>query len=237
MREWVNAANCVTSANLAAGFVAVLLAGDGELVAAAALVAVAAGLDSIDGLIARRRNSAGRFGCNLDSLADMVSFGVAPAVMLQAGSLASLPVLGGAACLAFVMAGAWRLARFPLVAHEPHWVGLPIPAGGLIAATIAALVLPPIPVLVLTLTVALLMISTLPFPTLRVLTDLTRRHRAIRASTRRHARPGSETSPAVPSPSRRSRVRTRFRAVRSKTKNRPVSAVPYQDSAGSRRGS
>ncbi len=234
MREWVNAANCITSANLAAGFVAVLLASDGQLVAAGALVVVAAALDSIDGVIARRLNVAGRFGCNLDSLADMVSFGVAPALMLHSGSLAGLPVLGGAACLGFVLAGAWRLARYPLVAHNPHWVGLPIPAAGVITATTAALVLPPIPVLALTLTVALLMISTLPFPTLRVLTVLTRR-RANRPSTRRDAPRASQSSAAAPPPSRRSDAATRIQAARSKTEDRRLSAVSYRAFAARRR--
>ncbi len=231
-REWVNAANVITSANLTAGFVAVLLVGDGELIAASALVFLAAALDSIDGVIARRSNSAGCFGCNLDSLADMVSFGIVPAIMLHAGPLAGLPVLGGSVCLAFVLAGAWRLARFPLVADSPHWVGLPIPAAGLIAATTAALMLPPIPVLALTLTVALLMISTLPFPTLRVLTDLTHRHRPARPSSRRDARRASPSRPV--SPSRRSRVGTRVQPARSKTTGSGVAAVTARESAARR---
>ena len=236
MREWLNVANCVTSANLAAGFAAVLLAGDGHLVAAAALVLVAAALDFIDGVIARRLKSAGRFGCNLDSLADMVSFGVAPAMMLHSGSLAGLPVLGDAACLGFVLAGAWRLARYPLVAHNAHWVGLPIPAAGVITATTAALVLPPIPVLALTLTVALLMISTLPFPTLRVLTGVTR-YRANRTSTRRDARRASQGSPVAPPPSRRSDVGTRFQTARSNIEDRRLSGVSYRAFAARRRRS
>ncbi len=236
MREWVNAANCITSANLAAGFLAVLLATDGQLVAAGALVAVAAGLDSIDGVIARRLNLAGRFGCNLDSLADMVSFGVAPAIMLLSGSLADLRVLGGAACLGFVLAGAWRLARYPLVAHNPHWVGLPIPAAGVITATAAALVLPPVPVLGLTLTVAVLMISTLPFPTLPMLTRLTRR-RANRSSPRRDARRASQSSSVAPPPSRHSDVGTRLQVAPSKAEDRRLSAASYRAFASRRRRS
>ena len=235
MREWLNVANCVTSANLAAGFAAVLLAGDGHLVAAAALVLVAAALDFIDGVIARRLKSAGRFGCNLDSLADMVSFGVAPAIMLHAGPLAGLPVLGGAACIAFVLAGAWRLARFPLVADRPHWVGLPIPAAGSLTATTAALALPPIPVLALVLMVALLMISTLPFPTLHALADLARRHRPARTSSRRDARQAFPSHPVGPSPSPRSRIGARVQ--RSMTKGGRLSAVPYRHFAARRRRS
>lgn len=233
MREWVNAATWITSANLAAGFVAVLLASDGQLVAASALVAVAAGLDSIDGVIARRLNVAGRFGCNLDSLADMVSFGVAPAIMLHSGSLAGLPVLGGAVCLGFVLAGAWRLARYPLVAHHPHWVGLPIPAAGVITAITAALMLPPIPVLALTLTLALLMISSLPFPTLRLPLRMSRD--ASRRSTRRDARRRPQSSTVAAPPSRRSDVGTSLEAAAVKTKGRRLSAASYRAFAARRR--
>lgn len=188
MREYVNAPNAITSANLAAGFGALLVAVDGHLVVAALLVALAALLDALDGRIARRLGIAGRFGCNLDSLADMISFGVVPAVMLRTGPLAESPLLGAGTCLVFVMAGAWRLARFPLVADKPHWVGLPIPAAGLIAATTAAAGPPVVPALALTVAVAMLMISTLPFPTLLTLTTLMQRDPARPPRDVRHVR-------------------------------------------------
>ncbi len=233
MREWVNLANIITSANLAAGFLAVLMVSDGQLVAAGALVALAAGLDAIDGVVARRSHCAGHFGCNLDSLADVVSFGVVPAMLLHAGPLAGLPVVGGTVCLAFVLAGAWRLARFPLVADSPHWVGLPIPAGGLIATAAATLMLPPVPVLALTLTVALLMISSLPFPTLRVLAELAPHpRRAVRRSSRGVVR-GPAPAQAV-SPSRRRRFQTGVQAARSKAAGRPPRASPTRESDGRR---
>ena len=228
MREYVNPPNAITSANLAAGFVALLVAVDGHLVAAGFLVALAALLDALDGRVARRLGIAGHFGSNLDSLADVISFGVVPAVMLRAGPLAESPLLGAGTCLAYVMAGAWRLARFPLVADRPHWVGLPIPAAGLIAATTAAAGPPVVPALALTVAVAILMISTLPFPTLLTLATLmqqgpARRHRDdtrhvgrrralgvdLRSKSRRNSRSGGRGLRGVPRPSRVSRWRRR----------------------------
>ena len=174
MRSFANVANLITSANLAAGFVALLLAADGRLREAALAVAVAAVLDSVDGLVARRLSLSDRFGSQLDSLADLVAFGVAPALMLERGVLHAVPIVGTGACLAFLLAGAWRLARFPLVADRHYFVGLPIPPAGLLAAAVAALALPAPVVLALTLALALLMVSSIPFPTLLTVRSLTR---------------------------------------------------------------
>ena len=169
MRAYVNLANLLTSASLAAGVVAVLLVSAGELGAAAALVAAGAVIDGLDGVVARRLRLCGRFGGNLDSLADMVTFGVAPAFMLHEGPLASTPVFGGAACTAFVLGGAWRLARFPLVEQHRYWVGLPIPAAGLVASVVAVLDVADGVGIAVALGLSALMISTLPFPTLATL--------------------------------------------------------------------
>ena len=94
MRQFVNLANIVTSASLAAGVVALMLVADGRLGPAFVAVAVAAALDSIDGYLARRSRSCGPFGCQLDSLADLVAFGVAPALLLHQGPLGAVAVLG-----------------------------------------------------------------------------------------------------------------------------------------------
>lgn len=215
MREYVNAPNAITSANLAAGFGALLLAVDGHVVAASWLVAFAAVLDACDGLVARRQNTAGRFGCNLDSLADVVSFGVVPAVMLRAGPLAEWPLLGAVTGLAFVLAGAWRLARFPLVADRPHWVGLPIPAAGLVAAATAALGPPVLPVVAITVALAVLMVSTLPFPTLTTVVRIVQRKPAVAARGRRELRPRRPVRAALSPESRRARARAAAALVAS----------------------
>ncbi len=165
MREFVNAANLLTTGNLAAGVVAVLLAAQGRLGAAAVAVAIAALLDTVDGIVARRFALSGRFGSHLDSLADLSAFGVAPALLLHEGSLSELPVIGTVACVGFVVGGAWRLARFPLVEDRHQFIGLPIPPSGLAAAGIA-LTLPTGIALALTLALAWLMVSAIRFPTL-----------------------------------------------------------------------
>jgi CDP-diacylglycerol--serine O-phosphatidyltransferase len=168
-------ANLITSGSLAAGFLAVMLAAEGRLNGAAVLVGGAAVLDAVDGPVARRTSVSKRFGCNLDSLADLVAFGVAPALMLHRGVLHAVPVLGAGACLAFLLAGAWRLARFPLVEDRHRFVGMPIPPAGVIAAAAATLAPPTALTLVLTLVLALLMVSAIPFPTLFTLRRLARR--------------------------------------------------------------
>ena len=169
MRPFVNAANLITSGTLAAGFAAVLLAADGRLHVAAVAVTAAAVLDAVDGPVARRTSISERFGGNLDSLADLVAFGVAPALMLHRGVLDAVPVVGTAACLAFLLAGAWRLARFPLVEDRDRFVGMPIPPAGLIAAGAAALALPAVLAVTVALLLALLMVSAISFPTLAAL--------------------------------------------------------------------
>jgi CDP-diacylglycerol--serine O-phosphatidyltransferase len=88
---FANTATAVTSVNLVTGFVAIVLAGEGRLREAAAAVVAAAVLDAADGLVARRMSVSGRFGCRLDSLADVVAFGAAPALMLEQGVLGTVP--------------------------------------------------------------------------------------------------------------------------------------------------
>jgi CDP-diacylglycerol--serine O-phosphatidyltransferase len=215
VREFVNAANVITTGCLSAGFVALMLAADGKLGPAVAAVAVAAVLDSIDGIVARRLSICGPFGCQLDSLADLVAFGAAPALMLHHGVLHGVPVVGPGACMAFVLAGAWRLARFPLVADRERFVGLPIPPAGLIAAA-AAVAAPALLGVAVTFALALLMVSATPFPTLA---GLVRRARGARPGdgdgmrVSPHAGPGAADPTALRSRGRR-RARSPARASR-----------------------
>jgi CDP-diacylglycerol--serine O-phosphatidyltransferase len=179
MRPFLNIANTVTSASLAAGVVALMLVADQRLGPAFAAVAAAAVLDSVDGYLARRSRSCGPFGCQLDSLADLVAFGVAPALLLRAGPLGEVPILGPAACVAFVLAGAWRLARFAVLEDSHRFTGLPIPPAGLVASAAAVLALPPGLAVGVTLTLVLLMVSEIPVPTLVALADLVRGRRRV----------------------------------------------------------
>ncbi|HEV2742382.1 MAG TPA: CDP-alcohol phosphatidyltransferase family protein, partial [Rubrobacter sp.] len=115
-----------TCGNLASGFLALLFAASGDFVHAAGFVLAAAVLDLLDGAIARKGCGKGdelsEFGKNLDSLADVVSFGAAPAFAAYAAVLEARPVVGLAGCLVFFVCGALRLARFPLVGRPDRFV-------------------------------------------------------------------------------------------------------------------
>ena len=158
-----------TCGNLAAGFLAILFVAADDFAAAAAFVLAAAILDLLDGAIARSGGEDGKrlaeFGKNLDSLADVVSFGVAPAFAAYVAVLDTLPVAGIAGCLAFFVCGALRLARFPLVGKPDRFVGLPIPPAGLFIMALIVLGPPPLLLLAALAATSLLMVSTVPFPT------------------------------------------------------------------------
>ena len=158
-----------TCGNLASGFLALLFAASGDFVHAAALVLAAAILDLLDGAIARNgyeeNDGLSEFGKNLDSLADVVSFGAAPAFVAYTAVLEVRPVVGLAGCLVYFVCGALRLARFPLVGRPDRFVSLPIPPAGLFVAALAALGTPPLPVLAALAATSALMVSTVPFPT------------------------------------------------------------------------
>ena len=154
----------LTFGNLAAGFVALYLASEGLFVQAAVLVALAATLDLLDGAVARLLSSEGELGRNLDSLADVVSFGAAPAFALYLNALHGLPYAGLAVSAGFLACGAARLARFPLVKREDCYLGLPIPPAGLALALLAAAGVPPAMALAAALALGALMVSRIPFP-------------------------------------------------------------------------
>ena len=131
--------NIVTLLALAAGLTGVRLAIEGRLDHAALAILVAAVLDGLDGRIARYLKGTSRFGAELDSLADFVSFGCAPALILYFWQLQSLKTAGWLACLLLAFAQALRLARFNVMIDGPtgpDWrqkfsVGVPAPAGAM----------------------------------------------------------------------------------------------------------
>lgn len=167
MKGSLTVANVITSGHLAAGFLALILAEQGGYASAAGCVGVAAVLDSVDGLVARHTNSECEQGSQLDSLADLVSFGVAPALIVYLSALHSLPVAGVGACLAFVLCGAWRLARFHTGEQSRrHFVGLPIPPTGVTVVALAVWGPPRGLTLAIVLALSALMVSRRPFPTL-----------------------------------------------------------------------
>ncbi len=156
-------ANLVTSLSLAVGFLA-LVATPTQALLATVLVLLAALLDGVDGALARRAGGDRTFGAQLDSLADLLCFCVVPAFALHhvaPSSLAVLWVLGGC-CV--VLAGAWRLSRFPLVQEQGHFVGLPTPASGVLLMALALWAHPGV-ALAGALVLSALMVSSVRFPT------------------------------------------------------------------------
>jgi CDP-diacylglycerol--serine O-phosphatidyltransferase len=178
--SYMNWPCALTATSLAGGFLALILTAQGDLGWAAGVVVACGIFDSLDGLLARRLSKASAFGAELDSLADVVSFGVVPALMLYLGVLHTIPVAGLAASLGFVLCAAWRLARFSLIADDHHFVGLPTPPAAVVAAGGAAWAPPALVALAMTAALCALMVSDFPFPTFRTLGRLLQPPRARR---------------------------------------------------------
>ena len=126
-----------TLANLFCGWSCIVYAMRGDLATAAPFIGVAMVLDMLDGRIARMTGTASEFGVQLDSLADVISFGMAPAVLAYAWGLAPLGRLGWAAGFLFVTGAALRLARFNIQKNtdKRYFVGLASPAAAAIVAS------------------------------------------------------------------------------------------------------
>jgi len=123
--------NLFTAMNMFCGFYAVVAAINGKFVPAAYAIVIAGIFDNLDGKIARATRSTSQFGVEFDSLADLVSFGVAPGLLMYLWVLSPLGRIGWLAAFLFVVCGALRLARFNTqvgTVSSSHFVGLPIPA-------------------------------------------------------------------------------------------------------------
>lgn len=132
--------NLFTISALFAGFYAVVAALKGSFDNAAIAIFIAMLMDSLDGRVARLTNTQTGFGAQLDSLSDMVSFGLAPALVIYSWSLASLGKAGWLAAFIYAVAVALRLARFNTQLHRSdkrYFRGLPCPAAaGIIAGLV-----------------------------------------------------------------------------------------------------
>ncbi len=164
-----------TVGNIFCGFFSLVQTTRGRLESAAIFILIAILADNLDGRIARLTRTVTAFGEEYDSLADVVSFGAAPALLAFQWGLWQKPRLGMAVAFLFLVAGSIRLARFNSTPHdEPYFKGLPIPGG---AAAIALMILiSPAPVshvafmpvvVVFVLGLALLMVSNLPYPSFK----------------------------------------------------------------------
>ncbi|MGM0589355.1 MAG: CDP-diacylglycerol--serine O-phosphatidyltransferase [Bacteroidota bacterium] len=128
-----------TLMNLFCGFLAVINIFEGRLVFGAWLIVLAGLFDALDGFMARLSNATSEFGIELDSLSDVVSFGVAPGFLIYAFSMQDLQVLGVIVAALPPLCGAVRLARFNVEAHHSapvdYFRGLPIPAQAVMSAS------------------------------------------------------------------------------------------------------
>jgi CDP-diacylglycerol--serine O-phosphatidyltransferase len=170
--------NLITLLALCAGLTAIRLAVEGRLEIALGAIVFAAVLDGIDGRVARMLKGTSRFGAELDSLADFVNFGVAPALILYFWDLHELQSAGWIAAMVFAICAGLRLARFNVMIDDPNrpvwagnfFTGMPAPAGAitvLLPIYIEFLGLPKLAVVapvtfVYTLVIGFLMVSKLP---------------------------------------------------------------------------
>jgi CDP-diacylglycerol--serine O-phosphatidyltransferase len=166
--------NSLTLSSMFFGFYSILAALKGNYVHAAWAIMIATIFDGLDGWVARLTHSTTKFGIELDSLSDLVAFGVAPAVMLYKWGLFLFGRIGWAAAFLFMVCGALRLARYNIQmgsAESKAFTGMPIPAAAAVVATLVIFyhemweITPDKNYLILLLTVFLsvLMVSTLRF--------------------------------------------------------------------------
>ena len=134
--------NILTTANLFFGFFAIISAINGQFSMAAYAIVFAALFDQLDGRVARWTEATSDFGSEYDSICDVVSFGIAPALLMFLWSLEPFGRLGWLAAFFFVACGALRLARFNVqseMVEKAYFQGLPIPmAAGIVASSVLA---------------------------------------------------------------------------------------------------
>ncbi len=170
----------LTVSNLLCGYASIVYSTRGDFDTAAVLLGVAMVVDTLDGFFARLTHSQSAFGAELDSLADVVSFGVAPAILAFTWGLWPLGRLGWAAGFIYVTAAALRLARFNIQSagssEKKYFAGLPSPAAASVTAStvfmypwglqdprIAGLALP------MMLVPGVLMVSTIRFRSIKMI--------------------------------------------------------------------
>lgn len=156
-----------TISNLFLGIIAIILAFDGETEYAAIMVIISMLLDGLDGRLARMLNTQSEFGKELDSLSDVISFGVAPAFIMYVTVLQDYGAVGWIVTALFPIAGALRLARFNVKPGIPgYFIGLPITAAGGVLATITLYheVFHPLVLFITMIILSLLMVSNIKYP-------------------------------------------------------------------------
>ena len=165
--------NFVTGLNIALGFGSMLAAARGDFDLAVYLLVAAIFCDLFDGQLARLLKATSKFGQQMDSLSDALSFGAAPAFLLFQTSLHALGAAGVACAVLYLLAGVLRLARFNLTSNEHvkdrRTLGVPIPigAGYLMAAALLRQEISPAGAAAVAVVMALLMVSTVRLPQMK----------------------------------------------------------------------
>lgn len=174
--------NLLTSGGLFCGIFSIVQTMNGHYTMAALAILFANVFDGLDGRVARMTNTTSRFGVEYDSLCDLVSFGVAPALLIYKWALLPWGIWGWSAVALFVTCAAARLARFNVMAETAaegdgnHFMGLPVPASATMLISLVLMYryvgrsgLPDkeVAVLLLTYALSLLMVSTISYPSFK----------------------------------------------------------------------
>jgi len=172
------APSLLTTCSIFCGFYSIIATINGRFYEAAVAIIVAGFFDIFDGRVARLMHSSSEFGFHLDTLADVISFGLAPSILIYSWVLKPFGRLGWMAAFLYVICGVMRLARFNTqkrIAKTSQFIGLPIPAAaGLIASTVVFTrdifsieKLEPIVILGLAYLLAFLMVSNIKYPSFK----------------------------------------------------------------------
>jgi archaetidylserine synthase len=175
MRDFVSIPDLFSLTNASFGFLAIIMAIKGELVLAAQFMLLAVIFDSLDGWVARKINRDDKlgFGKNIDSLCDVISFGVAPGIFLYSATLSDdIRYINILVSLLIVLCGILRLSRFNVISdigtYQDKFVGLPIPSTAVVLSSfyLSGLFTGDIALVIMAI-VSVLMISTIEYPKFR----------------------------------------------------------------------
>ncbi len=157
-----NTANMITIGNLAFGGAAIMATLNEYYSFSVLFIFIAGLLDRFDGMVARRFNLESELGKQLDSMSDIISFGIAPALLMYSLVLQNFSVAGMAVTVIYIACGAFRLARFNITESNGFFTGLPITVAGVILTLsyFAIEFVPPVSYMFLFIILAFLMIST-----------------------------------------------------------------------------
>lgn len=158
--------NIVTISNLVFGLISLLYTVKGQYKEAALAILFAMVMDGMDGRLARHLKVTSDFGKELDSLSDLVSFGVAPAILVYSKILFVYSYIGLIVAVAFAICGAVRLARFNILNITTHFLGIPITCAGPLLAIFVLIShkIPAMSYIFITVILAYLMVSNIKVP-------------------------------------------------------------------------